>query len=105
MTRAEKKAATRKKLSAIAHEAFRHQGYEEVTFRSLANIAGVSTGAFLYHWKSKAELFSDVMGRPAPDLAAFLAQVAVTCAGYPGAVGELAMEAEQLRKTLIGQHG
>lgn len=104
MTRAEQKAATKHKLSAIAKAAFHHQGYEEVTFRALAKAAGVSTGAFFSLWPSKAALFSDVMGVPAPDMEQFLVRVATVCAGYPGDVGLLGHDAEEMRRHLIGHH-
>lgn len=102
MKRAEQKAATRAKLTSIAKAAFHRLGYEEVTFRALATEAGVSTGAFFSCWDSKAEMFAEVMERPAPDMPDFLARVASVCAGYPGQVGSLARDAEQMRRDLIG---
>lgn len=104
MTRGEQKAATRAKLSAVARAAFHRQGYEAVTFRNLAKAAGVSTGAYFGSWKSKADLFADVMGLPAPDMGEFLARVAIVCAGHPGEVGKVAEEAEAHRRHLVGHH-
>lgn len=95
--RADKKAATKAKLVAVAREAFQRQGFEAVTFRSLAAEARVSTGGFFAHWKGKAELFAEAMGRPAPDVVQFLERVAIERAGT-----QLSNDALDLRKDLIG---
>lgn len=102
--RDDQKAATRAKMVQVATAAFRRYGYEKVTFRNLARAADVSTGAFFSQWASKAHLFEEVMGAPAPDTEAFLVRVATVCAGYPGDVGTLAKDAETMRRHLIGHH-
>ncbi len=99
------KAETREKLIAEARRQFHHQGYEEVTTRSVAKGVRMSTGAIYAHFTDKAGMFEAAMGRPAPDISQFLARVASLCAGYPGDVGALSGEAEGLRRHLIGGHG
>lgn len=102
MSRAERKAATRAKLIAVAQEAFSTKGYDEVTMRTLAQAAGVSTGAYFAHWTGKAHLYADATGNPPPDVPAFLERVAITTSGYPGALGDLSEDALALRKVLTG---
>lgn len=102
MTRAEKKSQTRAKALEAARQAFRSQGYEAVTIRSLAKAIGMSTGAIFASFSDKAHLFREAMGEEPPDVPAFLTTVAVKCAGYPGDIGALAVEAERLRRQVAG---
>lgn len=69
--RVQSKARTRAKLEAAARDHFTRHGYQTTELRSIAKAAGVSTGSIFANWPSKAALFADVMGRPAPDPAAF----------------------------------
>lgn len=104
MTRADKKAATRRKLLIIAKAAFSRQPYEAVTFRGLAQAAGVSTGSYFSNWSDKASLYIDAMGKP-PGIggfADFVARVAITCAGHGGDLDKLASEAEALHRQIVG---
>lgn len=100
--RDEAKAATRAKVISAAQKAFHNEAYDEVTLRILARSIGMSTGAIYAQFEDKAALYEAAMGKPAPDVGAFLARVAITCAGYPGALGDLAKDAEALRRQVIG---
>lgn len=58
------KAQSRADALAAARELFTAHGYEVVTLRMIAKMAGVSTGGVLQHWPSKDALFGEAMGRP-----------------------------------------
>lgn len=100
--RASQKIATRDKLLSVAREAFESMAYDQVTFRLLAQRAGMSTGAFFSMYDSKSELFEAAIGIPAPNLDAFLMRVAIVCAGHPDDVGRLSEDAMTLRRYLVG---
>jgi len=103
LKRAERKAETRARLIAVAREAFTYHGFDEVTFRDLAQAAKVSTGAFFAHFSGKSALFEAATGLPAPDPVAFLERVAVVCAGRGPELQNLAEDAVHLRRQLIGR--
>lgn len=100
--RAQRKAETAEKLLSVARVAFERDGYEAVTFRGLAKEAGMSTGAYFASWPDKGALFKAATGQSA-DIGDFLNRVAVCCAGYPGALGELAEDALKLRQVFVGR--
>jgi Transcriptional regulator len=60
--RQETAAATRAKLLAAARACFDTLGYERATIRDIAASAGMSTGAFFWHWTGKAEIYAGVYG-------------------------------------------
>lgn len=101
MSRAQQKAETRALLLSVARDAFMASGYEGVTFRDLAKVAGKSTGAFFASWKDKAALYAEATGRTAPDPIAFCERVAAKLVGTEH--GALAAEAMELRKQLGGR--
>lgn len=106
--RSEKAAATRKVMVAIARAAFAQKPYSDVTFRGLAEAAGVSTGAYFSNWDNKEALYLEVTGRRPPETVApfvpqivdFLAHVAIATAGTDHA--HLGADAETLRKKIVG---
>jgi AcrR family transcriptional regulator len=102
LSRAEIKAATRERLLSVAREEFRRRGFDAVSMRDLARAAKCSTGGFFAYWPTKIALWEDAMGAPAPDFAAFCERVAICCAGYPGALGDLADDAIALRRLIAG---
>ena len=108
--RTEAKAATRAKLLATAREAFHHRGYDSVRMRDVAKIAGMSTGAIFSNWLTKAELFQEAVGEPAPDIPAWLAHLSESIALVRGdderaaLLTEIADDAMKLRRRIIGQH-
>lgn len=57
---------TREKLLASAHELFDKHGYA-VGLRTIAERAGLSTGALASHWPDKASLWAEVYGSPYVD--------------------------------------
>ncbi len=102
------KLATRAHLLAVAAAAFARDGYEPVTFRALAVLAGGSTGKWFAHWSDKRTLYREATGRlppedfaaMAPTVADFLERVAIKCAGVAG-VEPLSEEAMRLRLALM----
>ena len=97
------KVATRAKLVEIARGMFEAKGYDATTFRALAAAAGVSTGCYFAYWPSKAAIWTEATGKPAPDFADFLERVSVQCAGFGGHLDELAEDALELRRQIIGR--
>lgn len=51
-----KSEATKQLLSDISYQLFREQGFEHVGVRDIAAKAGMTTGAFYYYFKSKADI-------------------------------------------------
>lgn len=56
------KSDTREIILKIAAEEFLKKGFRDVSLRNIAETAGVTTGAFYWHFKSKEELFDSVVG-------------------------------------------
>ena len=54
--------ATRKKLLDAALEVMAQQGYAEATMEQIAAAAGVSKGLAYYHFASKADIASEILG-------------------------------------------
>lgn len=102
MTRAERKEELRTRLAGFARQAFVASGYEGVSYRALAHLAGVTTTSFYGLWPSKAAMFAEVMGKPAPDVAAFLSRVEAQCQGLPAHLGDLSEDAGEMRRLLFG---
>lgn len=108
--RAAQKVATRERLLDVAREQFNQHGYDEVTFRGLAKLAGVSTGAFFGSYDTKRDLYFAAMGIPAPDVEDFLSRLAADAkGGDPSEIATLfasyGQEAELLRSQLTGSAG
>lgn len=74
--RGRKAAASRAKILATAKAEFAQRGYEAANMRAIAAAAGMSTGAIFAHFTDKAALWAAAMGRPAPDVRAFIAELA-----------------------------
>ncbi|MEN8178596.1 MAG: TetR/AcrR family transcriptional regulator [Pseudomonadota bacterium] len=55
----EQKEAMRKKILEAAHRGFRHQGFDGAGVDGLAAEAGVTSGAFYKHFKSKKDAFRE----------------------------------------------
>jgi AcrR family transcriptional regulator len=60
--RAEAKVATRAKVLDAAKVLFEAGGYEAATIRSIAHVAGMSTGAVFANFASKAEVYRALYG-------------------------------------------
>jgi AcrR family transcriptional regulator len=58
-----KRAATRERIVAAAHDLIAHGGYREAGVAAVARRAGVATGTVYRHFPSKAELFAEVFRR------------------------------------------
>lgn len=54
----QKAAATKQLLSDISYRLFKEQGYDHVGVREIAAEAGMTTGAFYYYFKSKADILN-----------------------------------------------
>lgn len=54
----QKSEATKQLLSDISYRLFREQGFEHVGVRDIAAQAGMTTGAFYYYFKSKADILN-----------------------------------------------
>lgn len=54
-----KAEATRAHLLKLALREFRKSGFDETTMRDLAKVAGMSLGAFYYHFKSKDDVVQE----------------------------------------------
>lgn len=105
--RDDQKTATREKIIKAATHAFHHNGYDEVTVRGLAKAIGMSTGAVFAHFTDKAALFEEAMGKPAPDVIAFLDEVIGTIRTGSNSAVQLAAlreRASELRGHLKGHH-
>jgi AcrR family transcriptional regulator len=61
MTNEDKKATAREALIEAAKTLFIERGYEAVSTRELAELAGVNLGAIQYHFGSKAKLFVETV--------------------------------------------
>ena len=59
-TQAERRAATRGRLLAVARELFARQGYEATATAQILSEAGVSRGAMYHHFPSKRDVFEAV---------------------------------------------
>jgi len=55
-TQADRTRATREKLMQAAIDVLLEQGYSRLTTKEVARVAGVSNGALMHHFASKAEL-------------------------------------------------
>lgn len=65
--RAEAKAKTRAQILLAAYALWAEPGtYDAVGMRDIATVAGVSTGAIFANWKTKADLWREVMGYEPP---------------------------------------
>ena len=62
------KLATRERILVQARRLFRAHGYAGVGLEALMTASGLTRGAFYKHFKSKAELFSEVVADE-PDFA------------------------------------
>lgn len=96
-----KKAATKAKVLEAARELFRQRGFERATLRDVAKAVGMSTGAVFASFKDKADLYAQAMGKPAPDIRAFLTRLGS---------GETPLHvtpglARELRQQLFGAEG
>lgn len=56
------KSDTREVILQIAAEEFLQKGFYDASLRNIAEMAGVTTGSFYWHFKSKEELFDSVVG-------------------------------------------
>lgn len=54
----QKSEDTKQLLSDIAYRLFKEQGYDHVGVREIAAEAGMTTGAFYYYFKSKADILN-----------------------------------------------
>lgn len=59
-------ATTRQKLVDAAVRQFAKKGYLETTPKHVADAAGLTTGAFYYHFKSKEELAAEIIDQSWP---------------------------------------
>lgn len=59
-------AATREKLLEAAVRLFNHNGYLETTPKHISDAAGLTTGAFYYHFKSKEALAAEIIDQSWP---------------------------------------
>lgn len=71
------KVATRAKVVEAARILFNAGGYEAATMRSIAAVAGVSTGAVFANFSGKEALYREVFGHPpvSPEIGAGLLNV------------------------------
>jgi len=53
--------ATKEKVLIVARDLFAHKGYEGVSIRDIASLASVNVAAINYHFKSKENLFRQIM--------------------------------------------
>lgn len=63
ISRKEQAEQTKEKLLSISLKLVREQGYDQVKIADICAQAGVSTGAFYHHLKSKAGILSGVYAR------------------------------------------
>lgn len=57
-TSSPKSEATKQRLSEISYQLFKEQGFAQVGVRDIAAKAGMTTGAFYYYFKSKADILN-----------------------------------------------
>ena len=57
-TSSPKSEATKQLLSEISYQLFKEQGFAQVGVRDIAAKAGMTTGAFYYYFKSKADILN-----------------------------------------------
>jgi len=90
---AEKKREIHERILKGAGRLFRAEGYEGVSLDDVMQAAGLTRGAFYAHFKSKADLFREVVRaerpmlrmlreRPGPDADALWDQMLALVAGY-----------------------
>lgn len=99
-SRAETTAASREAVLTAARLHFSQRGYEGANVRDIAAAAGRSTGTVFSHWEGKADLFRAATGRPAPDVRAFLEQIAIRVGP---ARDKTPVQARQLLADLYGE--
>jgi AcrR family transcriptional regulator len=58
-----KGVATREEILDVAYELFVRKGYDRTSVREIARSTGLSQGALLHHFKSKEELFVELLRR------------------------------------------
>ncbi|TQF70072.1 TetR/AcrR family transcriptional regulator [Pseudoalteromonas luteoviolacea] len=71
---ASKKQQTHQRILASMHQTFRQNGYDGAGVNSLANGAGVTSGAFYAHFGSKSNAFKEVVTEGVNQLDAVLTQ-------------------------------
>lgn len=54
---------SKKQILDVALTLFLKKSYKEVSIQEIADIVGMTKGAFYYHFKSKEELFSEIVNR------------------------------------------
>ncbi len=64
--------ALRQRIIAVADELFYQKGYENTSFSDIANAVGISRGNFYYHFKSKDEILTAVIGARIAGIGAML---------------------------------
>jgi AcrR family transcriptional regulator len=78
-----KKAESRARILASAGQGFRRHGYGGLGVDGLAKAAGVTSGAFYAHFKSKAEAFRETVRTGMLDLAHGIAGMRDAGGGWP----------------------
>lgn len=94
------KDVTHALVLAAARTLFTTKGYEAVHMREVAAACGRSTGSIFSNFPSKEALFAAAMGRPAPDVKAYLRRAVEL--GPHAPLMEMSSEAHRLLGDLYG---
>lgn len=96
LTRAESRAQTRQKLLDCGYSVFLRDGYSGTTIENISEEAGYTRGAFYAHFKSKEDLFLEIVSSQADSVTPILVE-RIKSASSPSAMVDVLSEWAQER--------
>ncbi len=96
MTTQHRAEETRERILAAAEECFARQGYDATGVAEICERAGVSKGAFFYHFPTKQAVFLELLGRWLEGLEQKLNLMRVEVSSVPEALLRMAGVAQQV---------
>jgi AcrR family transcriptional regulator len=96
MTTQQRAEETRERILAAAEECFARQGYDATGVAEICERAGVSKGAFFYHFPTKQAVFLELLGRWLEGLEQQLNLMRAQVSSVPEALLQMAGVAQQV---------
>ena len=85
-----KAAQTRLHILLSTTRALRKKGYDGVTLRHIAEVAGIEAGSIYYHFSSKEEIINDVLSRGLNEIVEGVTRIFEQDASYPDYTSRIA---------------
>ncbi|MBO0333298.1 TetR/AcrR family transcriptional regulator [Sneathiella sp. CAU 1612] len=85
-----KAAQTRLLILLSTTQALRKKGYDGVTLRHIADVAGIEAGSIYYHFSSKEEIIDDVLSRGLNEIVEGVTYILENETAFPDYVGRIA---------------